>query len=592
MPRPESLPEFSPTVREQVVRKAETVPPLKPRLPEAGVERQMVGEKKPLFEAAAFDDQNELLQVYQDPENGGLVMVRTEGKNDYDKKNSSIVARETRHLLETDMGRLIGKGKIAEQKPYSMHARSAEVLNPRDEYVANTLRISMSEGLRFAEAEREAHGSKTEINTVAAIVYDRPAGPEQIYGVPLDSKDQRLPRIELGFASRGETLGAALDKFLLDERTQGRESNLTSLLAIRNKLSEEKKLEFDQALDEFAKARLEAPMVDLISDDRFADALERLRTAAPEAADELDITLVALASGVETAKGKYAREPAADTVVAQLTWAEKNAETTQAIKKALNTVGERLGALGITKKGADQQKEFDALLTDLKTDLQDLNPDARLYVVENAKRQYEQNIGRLKAAEHEALDRLREPELPKEAEDIQKIYDSLTFFLRGQKSAESRKLTGRALAPQHERIVNLSPEAKITLYDRLERNGFLDKGSEAAQELLSDKRLQLALSGESNVYLVTEKSARNVTEELKTQGHKQDLNVSYDPNVEKTKTVWHHNLAVRPGTIVVITDKPMFEPSLVELTARRDLEQTREALPESQSSGLVMFRVK
>lgn len=225
-----------------------------------------------------------------------------------------------------------------------------------------------------------------------------------------------------------------------------------------------------------------------------------------------------------------------------------------------------------------------------------LNPDARLNLTEAIKSKIAAKGISLSDGVRESIDRLREHELDKDGEAaVGELFTAITRFGKDAKTGERRKLTMREIRFGMKDAPDLSPNGRVTLYDRLLRNGYIEKGTPEAEAILTERRVQVATTGDARVYAVTpDLQVRDVTAESEAAGKAREVPIGADPSAPEMKRIVTGNFHAEPGTTIVVTRQGIAAEDL----SRRfqiqpdNLVGIREELDRDSGSQTVIFKVK
>lgn len=567
-PRPEK-PAEEPAIeisaeRETVRRRALEVPPEQAEIP---------AEREPFFEPAEYDGEDLGIQLHENPRNGGFFLSLAD-RSDQAAQRAGV---EVRHQVAGQLDRFIGSGRVARERPVARLSEN-EVVRPRANFVAEALRVSLQEGGRLVEAEEEAQkiferDYAAKLSSVAGVVYEQPVDPAIYYGIALDSRQQELPNVAWEERTTGEIMADTINNYVLEKKEAGTpidELPFSSVGPIRARLKPEGQKFFDEVLNRFSELRISRPLEDLSGEPEFQALSELIEAKGPELLGragqlQLERALRAMSQGSDRETG---REQAVDAFLLQV-------EVTKPLREATRQYRELLDrAAGVADRDA-----FAAELAALPADqrYRTLNPDVRLFLVEQLKKTYREKFGRLDEGLREKIDRLREPELGDEVAAVDEAFE------RARLAADRKtgKLSAKAAKRLQRELPELSPEARVALFDRLQRNGFLEPGSEAAGALLNEERLGLATSGDVYAYSISENGTdiQDVSERLTAQGEQIELDVGLEGK-PKTETIRRLDLAVRPGSLLVVSDKPIERSLLIDVYSPgmtlRELRQTLE----------------
>lgn len=225
-----------------------------------------------------------------------------------------------------------------------------------------------------------------------------------------------------------------------------------------------------------------------------------------------------------------------------------------------------------------------------------LNPDARLNFIETVKSKAKTKGIALDDATRESLDSLHEHELDDEASGrVSELFGSITRFGKDLKTGERRKVAMREIRIGMKNSPDLSPIERVTLYDRLLRNGYIEKGSPEAEAILTERRVQVTTTGGARVYAVTpDLRVRDITAESEGAGGSREVPVGSDPTAPAMRKLTSGNFHAEPGTTIVVTRQKM-SPEDVSMrfqTQPDNLEGIREELDRDREGQTIIFKVK
>ncbi len=178
----------------------------------------------------------------------------------------------------------------------------------------------------------------------------------------------------------------------------------------------------------------------------------------------------------------------------------------------------------------------------------ELTPEYRLllseYLKKNLEKQLEENATELGTADRssirEAMEGLREMDL--DAAEAVAVDQAWNALRRAKPAALAEKI--RELKTSKEFTV-LSPGARVTIYDRLVRNGHIEPNSPEAKTLLSSKRLEVAArhGGKLRVRVI------------KKDGRAEELDLAPDPTLDE-KGLTRAGADLDSGDLVIMSDVP------------------------------------
>lgn len=225
-----------------------------------------------------------------------------------------------------------------------------------------------------------------------------------------------------------------------------------------------------------------------------------------------------------------------------------------------------------------------------------LNPDARLNFTEKLKSKTRKKGIAFDDATRESIDRLREHDLDEEGgKKVAELFTSITRFGKDLKTGGRKNVSTREIAIGMKNSPDLSPTERITLYDRLLRNGYIKRGSPEAEAILTERRLQVATTGDARVYAVTpDLRVRDITAESEDAGGSREIPIGADPTSPATRRLTSGNFHAEPGTTVIVTRKKLSPEEIGTRfqTQPENYEIIREELDRDRDGQTIIFKVK
>jgi len=505
--------------------------------------------------------------------------------------------------------------------------RLGDIVFPRQTFAELAANGAVHEGLAIEQATSAANEivglPRLDVSSFDCVIFDQKVDPKDFYEAELDPENQTTVRFEKESPDPGQRLLDSVSHYSRTAKQDERE-RIPDLGAIKTAISSEAaRNKFMAALGKFAEIRFARPEEALqIDDPQMLEVLGMLDEAITDERlrDDATTTIMNIADNKTALFHKV-------NIDRHLTAA--TAEAAGVSQAVLGPATKELNHIAVMKPAdgtpeavqANRERQMTRLMKlvhGLESDeaFARLAPDARLNITEQIKKKAKTKGIALDDATRESIDRLHELQLTeRESVRVSDSFAAVTKFDLDKRTGRVRPLSVEQIGFGMRNSPDLSPQERVTLYDRLLRNGYIEKDSPEAEAILNERRIQIAATGDARVYAVLPNlEVRDITAEAEASGNVQEAAFSKMPDARKDdspeerkrfdreyatmpvirKSIARGNFRAEPGTTIVVT-RQQISPEDVSRrfqTQSENLEGIREELDRGQDGQTVIFKIK